>query len=152
MEQAREEIAFLKHLQCLDPNFWTKAQRDHQGLSTQELSPVVHQLATALSHLRSMGPVHTDLKPDNIMVMNNQQQPLKVKLIDFAPARHVSAAEQTTWYRAPEVMLHVPFNKAIDMWSLGVVAAEMTTGYRCILEKQTQAQPDHYVLDRGKRK
>ncbi|XP_051276059.1 homeodomain-interacting protein kinase 1-like [Dicentrarchus labrax] len=98
------------------------------------------------------------------MIVDSKKQPLKVKLIDFGLARPVSAVEpgvcvQTTWYRAPEVMLHLPFDEAIDMWSLGLVAAELATGsplypgdtdydvLRFILE--TQGQPADDVLDRG---
>ena len=190
--QAKLEIAVLKRLRCLDPDTcnivrWNgfffdqehiclnfelldqslrdyMADRNHQGLSIRELSPVVHQLATALSHLRSIGIVHADLKPDNVMVVDRKQQPIKVKLIDFGLARPVSAAKagacvQTTWYRAPEIMLHIPFNEAIDMWSLGLVAVELATG--CPLYPgetdydmlnfimETQGQLADYLLDRG---
>uniref|UniRef100_A0A8P4KKQ1 Protein kinase domain-containing protein n=1 Tax=Dicentrarchus labrax TaxID=13489 RepID=A0A8P4KKQ1_DICLA len=190
--QARAEIAILKRLQCLDPdtcnivkwngyffdrdhiclNFELLDQslysymvgRDFRGLSMAELRPILFQLATTLSHLRSMDIVHADLKPDNVMIVDSKKQPLKVKLIDFGLARPVSAVEpgvcvQTTWYRAPEVMLHLPFDEAIDMWSLGLVAAELATGsplypgdtdydvLRFILE--TQGQPADDVLDRG---
>uniref|UniRef100_A0A8C4HUW3 Protein kinase domain-containing protein n=1 Tax=Dicentrarchus labrax TaxID=13489 RepID=A0A8C4HUW3_DICLA len=190
--QARAEIAILKRLQCLDPdtcnivkwngyffdrdhiclNFELLDQslysymvgRDFRGLSMAELRPILFQLATTLSHLRSMDIVHADLKPDNVMLVDSKKQPLKVKLIDFGLARPVSAVEpgvcvQTTWYRAPEVMLHLPFDEAIDMWSLGLVAAELATGsplypgdtdydvLRFILE--TQGQPADDVLDRG---
>ncbi|KAI3370854.1 hypothetical protein L3Q82_007371 [Scortum barcoo] len=66
---------------------------------------------------------------------------------------------QTTWYRAPEVMLHMPYNETIGMWSLGLVATELATGYPLypgdtdydvlsfIIE--TQGQPSDSVLDRG---
>uniref|UniRef100_A0A8C4NUQ4 Protein kinase domain-containing protein n=1 Tax=Dicentrarchus labrax TaxID=13489 RepID=A0A8C4NUQ4_DICLA len=190
--QARAEIAILKRLQCLDPdtcnivkwngyffdrdhvclNFELLDQslysymvgRDFRGLSMAELRPILFQLATTLSHLRSMDIVHADLKPDNVMIVDSKKQPLKVKLIDFGLARPVSAVEpgvcvQTTWYRAPEVMLHLPFDEAIDVWSLGLVAAELATGsplypgdteydvLRFILE--TQGQPADDVLDRG---
>uniref|UniRef100_A0A8C4EGN9 Protein kinase domain-containing protein n=1 Tax=Dicentrarchus labrax TaxID=13489 RepID=A0A8C4EGN9_DICLA len=187
--QARAEIAILKRLQCLDPdtcnivkwngyffdrdhiclNFELLDQslysymvgRDFRGLSMAELRPILFQLATTLSHLRSMDIVHADLKPDNVMLVDSKKQPLKVKLIDFGLARPVSAVEpgvcvQTTWYRAPEVMLHLPFDEAIDVWSLGLVAAELATGsplypgdtdydvLRFILE--TQGQPADDVL------
>ncbi|KAM7370168.1 hypothetical protein PAMP_011443 [Pampus punctatissimus] len=46
-----------------------------------------------------------------------------------AECRAQGQLQTTTWYRAPEVMLHISFNKAIDMRSLGLGAAEMATGY-----------------------
>lgn len=51
----------------------------------------MYQLATALPHLTSVGIIHADLKPDNIMVVDRQQWPIKVKLKDFGLARHVFA-------------------------------------------------------------
>jgi len=36
---------------------------------------------------------------------------------------------QSRFYRAPEVILGLPYTTAIDMWSLGCIVAEMHTGY-----------------------
>ncbi|XP_070708383.1 homeodomain-interacting protein kinase 3-like [Pempheris klunzingeri] len=193
VHQARREIAILKLLRCLDPDTCNIVRcngyffnRDHiclnfelldqslhsymedranQGLPMAELRPVLNQLAAALSHLSSMGVAHADLKPENVMVVDRRQKPLRVKLIDFGLACPVFPLQpgvclQTIWYRAPEVMLHIPFNEAIDMWSLGLVAAELATGYPLYPGEmnydvlsfiiETQGQPADYVLDRGK--
>lgn len=70
------------------------------------------QLATALTHLESVGVIHADIKPDNVMIVDRQQHPLHVKLIDFGIACDVAAAVpescvQTLWYRqaSPRVLL-----------------------------------------------
>lgn len=36
---------------------------------------------------------------------------------------------QSRFYRSPEVILGHPYGMAIDMWSLGCIAAELSTGY-----------------------
>ena len=36
---------------------------------------------------------------------------------------------QSRFYRAPEVILGLPYTTAIDMWSLGCIVAELYTGY-----------------------
>ncbi|KAG8011053.1 Homeodomain-interacting protein kinase 2, partial [Nibea albiflora] len=187
VRQAKSEISILKRLQYLDPDtcnivrwngffldkdriclnfelldqslYEDMTDRNNKGLNMTELRPVIQQLATALSHLRSIGLVHADLKPDNVMIVNRNQHPLKVRLIDFGLAHPVAEVQpyickQATWYRAPEVMLYIPFNEAKDMWSLGITAAELATGHplypgnmdydmlRFIIE--TQGQPaDH---------
>uniref|UniRef100_A0AAZ1XQ87 Protein kinase domain-containing protein n=1 Tax=Oreochromis aureus TaxID=47969 RepID=A0AAZ1XQ87_OREAU len=107
--------------------------RNNQGLPIRELRPILHQLANALFHLGSVGIVHADLKPGNIMVVNRHESPVKVKLIDFGLACPASALIPgdrvgTVGYIAPEVMLGIPYNEAIDMWSLGLVAVELATG------------------------
>lgn len=35
---------------------------------------------------------------------------------------------QTLWYRSPEVILGLPYGRAIDMWSVGCILAELYTG------------------------
>lgn len=50
-------------------------------------------MATALQFLKIHGIVHTDMKPDNIMLVDRVNQPLRVKLIDFGLARHVSHSQ-----------------------------------------------------------
>jgi len=56
----------------------------------------------------------------------------KLKLIDFGSAcfegRTTYSYIQSRFYRSPEVLLGVPYNGAIDLWSLGCVAAEMFLG------------------------
>ena len=191
-DQARREIAILKRLRDLDPDTcnivkWNgfffhreniclnfelldkslhdyRVRRRNQNLSMRELRPVIHQLATALSHLSSKQIVHADLKPENVMVVDSRQHPIRVKLIDFGLAHprfgiDPGACVQTTWYRAPEVILQLPFDEAIDMWSLGLTIIEMATGcpmypgdteydvLRYIVE--TQGQPPDHMLDSG---
>ncbi|KAK0148320.1 Homeodomain-interacting protein kinase 2 [Merluccius polli] len=89
------------------------------------------QLATALDYLSTIGIIHADLKPENIMLTG---QGMKVKLIDFGLSHHVSQVRigmglQTLWYRCPEIMLGLPFTGLIDMWSLGCVVAELLIGF-----------------------
>lgn len=47
----------------------------------------------ALDALKRFGVLHTDIKPDNIMFVNMQDQPLRLKLIDFGCAMMVSQVE-----------------------------------------------------------
>ncbi|XP_076828229.1 homeodomain-interacting protein kinase 1-like [Brachyhypopomus gauderio] len=105
----------------------------HSPLPLKCIRPIVQQLAMALLKLKSLGLIHTDLKPDNIMLVDPVRQPYRVKVIDFGSATHVSKAVcssylQTRYYRSPEIILGLPFCEAIDMWSLGCVIAELFLG------------------------
>merc|ERR1712137_946794 len=42
---------------------------------------------------------------------------------------HLSSYVQSRSYRAPEVMLGLPYDQKIDLWSLGCILAELWTGY-----------------------
>lgn len=57
------------------------------------LSASFLQVLTALDALHLIGIVHNDLKLDNIMLVNHEMQPYKVKLIDFGMAFKTSEAE-----------------------------------------------------------
>merc|ERR1712003_468745 len=42
---------------------------------------------------------------------------------------HLSSYVQSRSYRAPEVMLGLPYDQKIDLWSFGCILAELWTGY-----------------------
>ncbi|KAM9409858.1 LOW QUALITY PROTEIN: homeodomain-interacting protein kinase 3 [Pholidichthys leucotaenia] len=109
-------------------------QNKFSPLPLKVIRPVLQQVATALKKLKSMGLIHADLKPENIMLVDPGRQPYRVKVIDFGSASHVSKAVcstylQSRYYRAPEIILGLPFCEAIDMWSLGCVIAELFLGW-----------------------
>lgn len=51
------------------------------------------QLLVALKTLWNVGVLHTDIKPDNVMLVNSKEQPLRIKLIDFGLAILISKAK-----------------------------------------------------------
>jgi homeodomain interacting protein kinase len=136
-------------------------QNKFSPLPLKCIRPVVQQVLFALSKLKKLGLIHADLKPENIMLVDPVRQPYKIKVIDFGSASHVSKAVQSTYlqsryYRAPEILLGLPFCESIDIWSLGCVMAELFLGwplypgsseydqirYIC----QTQGSPPEHML------
>ncbi|XP_028304794.1 homeodomain-interacting protein kinase 3a isoform X2 [Gouania willdenowi] len=139
-------------------------QNKFSPLPLKVIRPILLQVATALKKLKSLGLIHADLKPENIMLVDPSRQPYRVKVIDFGSASHVSKAVcstylQSRYYRAPEIILGLPFCEAIDMWSLGCVIAELFLGwplYPGALEydqiryiSQTQGLPTEHLLNKG---
>ncbi|XP_058230177.1 homeodomain-interacting protein kinase 1 isoform X2 [Hemibagrus wyckioides] len=133
-------------------------------LPLRHIRPILQQVATALMKLKSLGLIHADLKPENIMLVDPVRQPYRVKVIDFGSASHVSKAVcstylQSRYYRAPEIILGLPFCEAIDMWSLGCVIAELFLGWplypgaseydQIRYISQTQGLPAEYLLSAG---
>ncbi|XP_068446070.1 homeodomain-interacting protein kinase 3-like [Clinocottus analis] len=102
-------------------------------LTLNEIRPIARQLLVAFKALKGVGIIHTDLKPDNVMLVNQEDEPFKVKLIDFGLARPASEVKRGTImqplaYRAPEVNLGLPICEAIDMWGLGCTLAFLFYG------------------------
>jgi dual specificity tyrosine-phosphorylation-regulated kinase 2/3/4 len=71
------------------------------------------------------------LKPENILL--KQANKSGIKLIDFGSScfsnEKIYTYIQSRFYRAPEVMLAIPYSAAIDMWSFGCILAELATGF-----------------------
>lgn len=102
--------------------------RKNKPVSVSDIKIIARQLLVSLNALKSIGIIHTDIKPDNVMLVDQQSQPFKVKLIDFGLALQRSQLYlgqniQPLGYRAPEVILGLPIDESMDMWSLGCLLA-----------------------------
>ncbi|KAG0497594.1 hypothetical protein HPP92_002285 [Vanilla planifolia] len=94
------------------------------------LQSITIQCLEALEFLHGLGLIHCDLKPENILVKSYSR--CEVKVIDLGSScfetDHLCSYVQSRSYRAPEVILGLPYDKKIDIWSLGCILAELCTG------------------------
>ena len=94
------------------------------------LSYITRQCLIALRFVHKLGLVHSDIKPENILLASYSRA--KAKVIDFGSSCYLTDRQssyiQSRSYRAPEVVLGLPYDGRIDVWSLGCVVAEMFTG------------------------
>jgi len=100
------------------------------GLPLPTLQQYVRQIMLGLRALRAAKVIHADLKPDNILMTLNKAE---IKICDFGSAMDASEQVKTAYlqpryYRAPEIMLGVPYDMGIDMWSAGTTTYELATG------------------------
>jgi len=102
-----------------------------QGVSLGLIRRFAIQLLAALRFLKKQHIIHCDLKPENVLLKNPTKSGIKV--IDFGSScfedERVYTYIQSRFYRSPEVILGIPYDVAIDMWSLGCILAELYTGY-----------------------
>ena len=96
----------------------------------QRLCYITRQSLIALDFIHKLGLIHSDIKPENILLGSYSRA--KVKVIDFGSSCYLTDRQssyiQSRSYRAPEVVLGLPYDGKIDIWSLGCVVAEMYTG------------------------
>ncbi|KAK0333984.1 U4/U6 small nuclear ribonucleoprotein prp4 [Friedmanniomyces endolithicus] len=100
------------------------------GLNLKAIRSYAQQIYLALSHMKKCQILHADLKPDNILVSERRNL---LKVCDLGTAAFATDTELTPYlvsrfYRAPEVILGMPFDYAIDMWSIGCTLFELYTG------------------------
>jgi serine/threonine protein kinase len=94
------------------------------------LAYITRQALISLRFVHTLGLVHSDVKPENILLGSYSRA--QIKLIDFGSSCYLTDRQssyiQSRSYRAPEVVLGLPYDGKIDVWSLGCVVAEMFTG------------------------
>lgn len=101
-------------------------------LNTEQILHFAYQISLALSVLHGKGYIHRDLKPENILVDQNNQ----IKLTDFGISIHQSLKRITSeasilgtpLYMSPEQINNLPLTFSSDIFALGVIFYQMTTG------------------------
>ena len=106
------------------------AKSNFIGLSLNLSRLLISQIIESLVLTKQAGLIHWDLKPENILLWSSKSTNLKV--IDFGSAcfdgHTVYTYIQSRYYRSPEVILGMPYNTAIDIWSLGCIWVELFRG------------------------
>mmetsp|Transcript_44383 Transcript_44383/g.117290 ORF Transcript_44383/g.117290 Transcript_44383/m.117290 type:complete len:724 (-) Transcript_44383:78-2249(-) len=128
-------FVFRKHLcivfELLSVNIYELLKQNKlRGLRVELIRVLTEQLLLAMDCLRQARIIHCDLKPENVLFCCYKDT--RIKLIDFGSACFegypVHTYIQSRFYRSPEVLLGLPYNLAIDMWSLGCICAELYLG------------------------
>ena len=90
---------------------------------------IMYCIFSGLKFIHSLDIIHTDIKPENIMI---DKINLNVKLIDFGSFQLKSCRKNnfyvsTRYYRAPELIYNLYYDEKIDIWSAGCIFVELIT-------------------------
>jgi serine/threonine protein kinase len=125
-------------------------------LAPADAAELLAQVAAALAQAHELGVVHRDVKPDNILLQENEGR-LDVRLTDFGIARVLDTAGLTTpqaivgtpHYMAPEAISGEAVI-ASDIYAVGVVLFELITGHPpyageplAVLRRHLDEEPQH---------
>ena len=103
--------------------------QNHKGLNQSDAIAVTKQIACGLAKAHGHDIVHQDVKPDNIIVTDDDI----VKIIDFGIAKLANGKNRgdisgTAAYMSPEQLNGGDVDQRTDIWSLGVLFYEMLSG------------------------
>ncbi|HEU0029515.1 MAG TPA: serine/threonine-protein kinase [Kofleriaceae bacterium] len=112
-------------------------------LEWKRMFKILGEMCSSLAEAHAQGIVHRDLKPENVYLENRPGNPEFVKILDFGIAKvmrgdtidpqspQLTATGQTLGtleYMSPEQLMGKQLDGRSDVYALGVVAYEMTTG------------------------
>lgn len=135
------------------------------GVSLNLVRKFCKQILTCLAFLArsDVNIAHCDLKPENVLLRHPQRSAIKV--VDFGASCRIQESMftyvQSRFYRAPEVILGLPYETQVDVWSLGCMLIELHTGYPVFAGKDEADQmaiiverlglPPKHMLENGKK-
>jgi serine/threonine protein kinase len=120
------------HLERMEMSLFDFLEGRPAGLPEPITRSIVYQILSGLRDCHSLGIVHRDVKPGNVLISPSTGS---VKICDFGLAQIPGDYESgphdicTRWYKPIEVLLGTRLHTAaIDVWSVGCVWAEILSG------------------------
>ena len=106
---------------------------------------IIHKLCMAIYYIHSYGIVHRDLKPENILMTDNTKT-ADIRLLDFGLSKIVGPNQKCTEpygtlsFVAPEVLRGKPYDKSVDLWSIGIITFLLLCGYLPFDDKHSERE------------
>uniref|UniRef100_A0A8C9VNN0 non-specific serine/threonine protein kinase n=1 Tax=Scleropages formosus TaxID=113540 RepID=A0A8C9VNN0_SCLFO len=101
----------------------------YQTLSDYDIRFYMYEILRALDYCHSMGIMHRDVKPHNVMIDHEHR---KLRLIDWGlaefyhPSQEYNVRVASRYFKGPELLVdYQMYDYSLDMWSLGCMLASM---------------------------
>jgi len=124
-------------MECMEGGELFNRIRDRQDkpYTEREAANVIFMIAKAVAHLHQVDMAHRDLKPENLLFTDTADDAI-LKLTDFGFAKEGNNEQlplntpcYTPYYVAPEILSNNKYDKACDIWSMGVIMYILLCGY-----------------------
>lgn len=135
-DQGRDPATGLPYLvmEHVDGHTLRDVLRSRGALPPAEALRVLEPVLRALAAAHAAGTVHRDVKPENVLVADDGDGGVRVKVADFGLARAVTSVSVTRTligtvaYLAPEQVENGTADPRSDVYSAGIVLFELLTG------------------------
>jgi len=115
-----------------------RALRDDGPFAESRVVRIMKQIARSLREAHTLGVIHRDIKPGNVVLVDTADEADTVKVLDFGLVKHVDESQEdltqegmfmgSPKYMAPEQILATPVSPSTDVYALGIVAYELLCG------------------------
>ena len=130
-------------MELLDGETLGSALAGQGPMPLRQALPLIGDMAAALSAAHTLGIVHRDFKPNNVMLVKQGGERERAVVTDFGLALNISrgpgsgrsAADGTPAYMAPEQAAGGKVGFEADQFALALVICEMLTGSRPALDR-----------------
>ncbi|CAH0551974.1 unnamed protein product [Brassicogethes aeneus] len=122
-----KELIMYLVFEHVEQDLGSYIERNPRGFNTIQIKNLSREILNGVDFLHSNRIVHRDLKPQNLLVTFDGH----IKLADFGLAKtydfdmKLTSVVVTLWYRAPEVLLGLPYATPVDVWSIGCIIVEL---------------------------
>ena len=119
---------------CSGKDLFSYIEKRNYKLPEPRAANIIHKLSMAIFYIHSYGIIHRDLKPENILMTDNTDN-ADIRLLDFGLSKIVGPGEKCTEpygtlsFVAPEVLKGKPYDKSVDLWSIGIIAYLLMCGF-----------------------
>ena len=145
IERGETDSGLYIAMEVLEGPTLTEFLQEQEKVPLSSALSIMMQIADALKSIHAMNIVHRDLKPDNIKLVEKEESPHFVKLLDFGLAMTQSMSRLTEtgivvgtiFYLSPEQIAGEAITTASDIHSLGVIFYEMLAGSKPFVGETT---------------
>lgn len=133
--QGIDFLVFRKHIcaafEILGQNLYeySRAMR-FRPIASRQMKPIALQMISGLNFCHVNNVVHCDMKPENVLLTPGGFN--SIRIIDFGSSCFIGHQRyeyiQSRYYRAPEVIMGLPYGPPMDVWSYACIVIEMMIG------------------------